>query len=125
MFGTPGLLAEQAAPGAGWRQINDRIFGAQSPHMEPEASKAPSPPPGTRMSFFDEEYVEGQRVPSPTEGEATPDPSPIDASASSAVAREPPADIANLRDRIYHNLLHRTYMPNFPAAKVFIWRWWT
>jgi len=118
MFGTPGPLTEQAAAGADGRQIHDRIFGAQSPHTELEAPKAPSPPPGSRMSFFDEEYVGGQRVPSPTEGEATPDPSPIDARTSSAVAREPPADIANLRDRIYHNLIYRTYMPEFPAARI-------
>jgi hypothetical protein len=109
MFGTPGPLAEQA---------NTRIFGAQSLHTELEASKAPSPPPGARMSFFDEEYVGGQRVPSPTQGEATPDPSPIDAPASNAVSREPPAYIANMRDRIYHNLIYRTYMPEFPEARI-------
>jgi hypothetical protein len=118
MFGTPGPLAEQAASSADWHRVNDRIFGAASPPTELAASRSPSPLPGARMSFFDEEYVEGRRVPSPTEGEATPEPRPMNTSASSAVSHEPPAHIANARDRIYHNLFHRDIMPDFPAARI-------
>ena len=116
MFGTPGPVAEQAASGADWRRVNDRTLGAPSPQTELAASRAPSPFPVAKMSFFDEEYVEGRRVPSPTEEEATP--MPMDTSASSTVSHGPPAHIASQMDRIYQNLLQRDTMPDFPVARI-------
>ncbi len=63
-----------------------------------------APTSNSRMSFFDEEYVQGRRVPSPP--------------ATIEIDFEPPEEIANLRVEIERVLASTGWVPDFKAARI-------
>jgi hypothetical protein len=67
-----------------------------------DASLAPSSNP--RMSFFDEEYAQGRRVPSPP--------------AAIEIDFEPPEEIDQLRGEIEQILASTGWVPDFQAARI-------
>jgi hypothetical protein len=88
--------------------------------------RVPSPiadPQPPRVAFFDEEYVEGQRVPSltapPTEPALLqPDTNPNKRPPSPKSPSMIPPKIAKLRDNIQHALDTRRVLPEFPATRI-------
>jgi hypothetical protein len=112
---------------ADWRAASNHLIVSEAIARNQQALAGPaSPPPAARMSFSDEEYHEGRRVPSPTEivGEL-PAPSPAITAAppcelmssSSQHGRGPhgpPANIARVRDSINRALSQQAIMPDFP-----------
>jgi hypothetical protein len=113
--------AEQPASSADWRRINDRTFGTPSQRTELDAPKAPAsqaattgdalrsstsePTPSPRMSFFDEEYVQGRQV-------ASPPPTVVE------LDFEPPRAVDHVRNSIVNLLAHSTWLPDFKEHRV-------
>jgi hypothetical protein len=92
-------------------QRADADWTAANAILLPISSSVTDTPPVVRLSFFDEEYTSGRRVPSPTDTQTGP---PVISQRTAG----PPDDIARLRDRINRALSLHVPMPNFPGARI-------